>query len=492
MTGKTLNRRDFLRVSALTAAGAALAGCATPTPEQVQVEVTREVVEQATVVVQATAPPPGVQHVVIFVGFGTGTAANQIAEHDAMAQEFNDTHEDVQIEFLTVPWGEHTAKYSTMLAANMAPDIALPIGVGGIAEFMGGWLDLSPYITADQYDMSDFFGPTVEIHTYPDQGVVGLPLCVYPSVIYYNEDLFDAAGLDYPPHKYGEKYADGSAWTYDKLVELARQLTLDSAGNNADSPAFSWEDSTQWGWNGWDWSQLNCYVPHFGGNPRGVSEDNKTAEFTAKEWVDTLQFDADVTWQDHARATSEQAGAFYDVAGDPMGSGMVGMWEIHSWMGYAYDSWTEAFNWDVGIVPAVPPNPQVSPVDADTFVMPKSGAHADAAWQVIKWFFEPTQFDRLCKNYTCLPARQSVATAWVEDMSTKYPGVGFQVFLESLSSIDHPNHESWVPNYKKITDAITTAWDQVRTGQNLNVAEVLDTLNTQAQGFIDEWWQVYG
>ena len=44
MDNKKLSRRDFLRMSTLTAAGAALAGCATPTPEVIK-EVVKETVE---------------------------------------------------------------------------------------------------------------------------------------------------------------------------------------------------------------------------------------------------------------------------------------------------------------------------------------------------------------------------------------------------------------------------------------------------------------
>jgi len=55
MDQKRLNRRDFLRLSALTATGAVLAGCAKPTPEVVQQTVEVPVVQ--TVVVQATDTP---------------------------------------------------------------------------------------------------------------------------------------------------------------------------------------------------------------------------------------------------------------------------------------------------------------------------------------------------------------------------------------------------------------------------------------------------
>ncbi len=41
---------------------------------------------------------------------------------------------------------------------------------------------------------------------------VGLPFLVFPAVSYYQKEMFDEAGLNYPPAKYGDKYVmpDGS------------------------------------------------------------------------------------------------------------------------------------------------------------------------------------------------------------------------------------------------------------------------------------------
>jgi ABC-type glycerol-3-phosphate transport system substrate-binding protein len=41
--------------------------------------------------------------VTIFVGFGTGTDPDQVAAQEALAQRFNETHDDIEVEFLIVP-----------------------------------------------------------------------------------------------------------------------------------------------------------------------------------------------------------------------------------------------------------------------------------------------------------------------------------------------------------------------------------------------------
>ena len=427
--------------------------------------------------------------VTIFVGFGTGTKAKQMEVHEQLAEEFNSTHSDIQIEFLHVPGEEHIAKFSTMLAADSAPDLIMPTGVKGVAEFYEEWLDITPYLERDNYDMSDFYEGALRLHRYPNK-VVGLPIGVYPSVIYYNEDLFDAAGLDYPPHEFGAPYAGGDPWTYDKLVEVAKELSLDADGNSASSPDFDPENMVQWGWNGWEWTSFRAFPAKFGGSNLGVTEDLKTAENNAQAWVEAMQWNTDTIWTWHIRANMDQADAAYwgGSASDPMGSGMLGMWETFSWMSWAWWDWSDLFNWDVAAIPTGPHGDLVAPINGDTFAIPKSAHHPDEAWEVAKWLLEPEILARLAQNYGCIPARASLANEWISGAQEDFPDVDFQVFIDSIEYADYPQHEQWIPNFAKIDDAQERTLETMVTGENTNVQELMDNLNAEVQGYLDEYW----
>ncbi len=68
MADKTISRRDFLRLGTVAAAGAALAACATPTPQVIreEVEVTRVVEKEGETVIEVvTATPPPKEPVTI-------------------------------------------------------------------------------------------------------------------------------------------------------------------------------------------------------------------------------------------------------------------------------------------------------------------------------------------------------------------------------------------------------------------------------------------
>jgi multiple sugar transport system substrate-binding protein len=161
-------------------------------------------------------------------------------------------------------------------------------------------------------------------------------------------------------------------------------------------------------------------------------------------------------------------------------------------MAYGYGSWTEAFNWNVAAVPNIAGFPILAQIDADTFVMTRAAKHKDAAWEAVKWMFQPDILNRLAKNWGSIPAHIELEAGWVDEMKADYPDVDFEVFLKSVEHLDTPNHESWVPDYNRQIDAMNNAYDLVASGENLNVQEVLDNLNAEVQGYLDEWWETWG
>ncbi len=215
-----------------------------------------------------------------------------------------------------------------MLAAGAPPDIVMPIGIGGVAELYDtdAWLDLQPLVDRDNYDMSDFYGPTVTLHTYA-KGTLGLPLAVYPSFIYYNKDLFEAGGVDELPHKFGE-----AGWDFDKLEEISRKLTLDGNGVSSDKAGFDPMDMRQWGYDE-SWMDFAGLARQFGAtSATGVSDDYKTSIWDDPAYGLRAQWVNDAIWKNYMMASPENATEAFALAGNPFLSGVVGMWHVHTWM----------------------------------------------------------------------------------------------------------------------------------------------------------------
>ncbi len=486
MNDVTLRRRDFLRISAIGAAAAVLAACA---PKATPTVAPKEEAKPAatTAPAQPTAAPKQVAKVRIFVGFGTGTAENQIRDEEALAKEFNDSHTDIQVEWMITPHAEHLAKFTAMLAAGDPPDMAMPIGIGGVAELYdeGAWLDIQPFIDRDHYDMSDFYGITQTLHTYPI-GTLGLPMAAYPSFIYYNKDLFAAAGVEEPPHEFGKP-----EWNFDELVRRAQALTVDKAGKKASDPGFDPTSAQQWGYDE-SWMDFCGLARQFGATLfHGITEDYKTARFTDEPYVQRAQWISDSIWKWYFAASNEQSSVFYDVAGDPFGSGKVAMWHCHTWMmGEAY---AEApFQWDIAAVPTGPHGEISAQIDADTFVMTKAGKQHDATWEVAKWMCAPGNLERLALTWGSVPARKSGQEAFLKMLKEKFPNVDEKVLFKAIDYGDVPNHEAWVPQPAKVGDAIGDAMDMIRTGENKDARAVMEQLNATVQGYLDEYWAKKG
>jgi hypothetical protein len=67
--------------------------------------------------------------------------------------------------------------------------------------------------------------------------------------------------------------------------------------------------------------------------------------------------------------------------------------------------------------------------------------------------------------------------------------VDWQVFLDSLQYAGIPNYEEWVPNYKKVWDAMENFQNGVTTGSITDTDKGLEDLNKEVQGYLDEYWK---
>ena len=81
---------------------------------------------------------------------------------------------------------------------------------------------LDEFIEKDGYDMSIYYPATALWAEYKGS-VYGLPKDVTPRAIFYNKNVFDAAGLPYPQ--------DG--WTWSEFTETVKALSNGKTGEDA-------------------------------------------------------------------------------------------------------------------------------------------------------------------------------------------------------------------------------------------------------------------
>ena len=130
---------------------------------------------------------------------------------------FESRNPDIKVVYTPIN-GTYDEKLLTMIVGDAAPDTFF-MGMGTYRQFQekGVLLDLTEYFNAE-YKLDDFITSSRQLMTIDDK-VYGVSSCTVSPAIYYNADLFDAAGLPYPPND------PAKAWTWDEFVDVCKKLT---------------------------------------------------------------------------------------------------------------------------------------------------------------------------------------------------------------------------------------------------------------------------
>ena len=134
----------------------------------------------------------------------------------SIAKAFMDKYPNVEVELIDTQSAEYNNKLTVMLAGGdsdpdviMVKDAETQVTMKDKKQL----LDLTEYIQKDNIDMSIYSGAEEQLKM--DGTQYTLPFRKDWYVLYYNKDLFDQAGVEYP----------GNDMTWAEYEELARQMT---------------------------------------------------------------------------------------------------------------------------------------------------------------------------------------------------------------------------------------------------------------------------
>jgi multiple sugar transport system substrate-binding protein len=391
----------------------------------------------------AGASNPNAVEIRWFIGLGTGTDPEQLTAEQEVVDAFNAAHPDIHLVTEVVTYESAFDTMATELASGNPPDIVGPMGVDGAESFHGQWLDLDPLIKKNNYDLTQFDQGAVNFYKTGGEGQLGIPFGIYPSVLYYNKPLFDEAGLNYPPHKYGEKYkwTDGteSEWNYDTLQKLALILTVDKNGKDATDPAFDAANIVQYGYVP-QYQDARAMGSYFGAGSL-VAADGKTAQIPP-EWAAAWKWIYDGTWKYHFIPNQAVIESPEMGAGDTFGGGRVAMALTHTW----YYSEITLENWDMAAVPSYNGKTTAN-FNADTFRIMKATKHPDDAFTVLKYLLDDASL-KLLGIYGAMPARTADQADFLKALDEQFTWKpDFQVAVAGIAYADNPSFEAWMPNY---------------------------------------------
>jgi multiple sugar transport system substrate-binding protein len=322
------SRRRLLRMTLVGAGAALVASCGTaPTAQPTETgEAEGTPVAAATEV--PTQPAPTEARTTGKLTLSLRGAASSLALDEQAIAKFKELNPGVEVETQTGSCGFDYASCKTLIAGGTMADAFMP-GNWTIQEMIqdGVVTPLDPLIEAAGFSLDPYLPATVKaLRGFTDGKLYALPLAYQCHAIYYNMDMFDKAGLPLPP-------ANGD-YTWHDLREWARLLTLDSNGNNADSPNFDPNSIKQWGFGNlttasvaytWEYVQLAL------GGGTLTYPDGAKCNLEHPDSIRALQFMQDMYYKDHSTITPpvEQENSFqFRFPGGELAMLDGGYWEV--------------------------------------------------------------------------------------------------------------------------------------------------------------------
>lgn len=423
-----------------------------------------------------------------FVGLGAGSDEGTFEPQNAFVEKFNASQDEIELVLEIVDNDSAYDTLATQIAAGNAPDIVGPVGIRGRDSFKGAWLDLQPLIDANNYDLSDFDAAMVEFYQVKEEGQLGIPFAIFPSFVIYNKDLFDEAGLPYPPAEYGAPYVDENGeerpWNVETLTDLAMFLSVDTNGNDATMEGFDTENIVQFGWMN-QFTDARGIGTFFGAGSLVDADGNAQVP---EHWAEAWKWTYDGWWNDWFIPNGVYSGAdFLQGPGGAFSSGNLAMVHLHMWYLAPWALGDVDFDWGLAATPAYQ-GTVTSKMHADTFGILKGSEHPEEAFQVLTYMLSAEHASDLLTIYGGMPARLSLQGDYFGQYNeTNFPDkdVNWDVVVDSIAYADNPNHESWMPSFQETTDRYNEFWDKLANNSDLDVDAEIEILVEDLQAIFD-------
>jgi multiple sugar transport system substrate-binding protein len=372
MESMQLTRRGFLRLTAGLSAGALVAACAPA------------ITPQTSGGAPSAAP--------IELSFDMYNFDPWLKALDEMFAAYMEANPNVTATVESAPWEEFWSRQEARLAAGNPSDLSIgDPGYFGRYAHKGYYLDLGSYVESGQVNLDDWFKVTTDDCRYDKTtGIVGngalfgMPATYVGLVLYYNKDMFDAAGLAYPD----------DTWTRDKLTEVAVALTKDSAGNSSGAAGFNPDDITQWGiTHNLDYG-LAVHTWNNGGEL--INAEQTKCLMTEPATVEVFDWFDKLLHEQHANPTPAQLQGLPN----PLQVGKVAMSMDGTWNVDYYVANLE-FNWDIAPIPLGNKGlDRVTYAGTNTVHVFKDSANVDEAWKLLQYMVGPEGMTYFAKTGT--------------------------------------------------------------------------------------------
>jgi multiple sugar transport system substrate-binding protein len=309
----------------------------------------------------AACAAPAAPGTVSFMVFGDPA---ELKAYQTLATAFEQKNPSIKIDLIHIPsQGDYRTRLAADLAAGTPANVVL-INYRGYAAFAAkGVLEpIGPYLAKSSViKEADFYSEAIEPFKW-EGAITCVPQNVSSLVVYFNKNLFEAAGLPYPK----------SDWTWDDFVATAQALTKDANGDGQpDQYGLGTEPSL---------IRVAPFIWQNGGDlvPTPVSSRliiDTAAAKAAIQWFVDLQAKYHVV----PDATAEQA----EDSETRFMNGRLAMFLDSRRVTPTFREIT-TFDWDVAPLPNHSQGPATI-LHSDAYCLTKATANKDLAWQFIEF-----------------------------------------------------------------------------------------------------------
>lgn len=283
--------------------------------------------------------------------------------YEPLIEAFEAAHPGVTVEMVDLGSSDYQTVLATELTGSGSDfDVVCIKDVPGYATLVNkGVLEpLNDRIQADGIDLKMYGGITDQVTV--DGNLYELPFRSDFWVLFYNKDVFDAAGVEYP----------GNDMTFEQYDELARKLTVTDPGQEVYGAHYhTWRSAIQL----------------FGILDGKNSIVGGTYDFTKPYYEMILKQQQDGVCQDYA--TLKTSSLHYSGA---FSQGNIGMMNMGSWFiptlidKIKTGEYTDCTNWGLAKYPhadGVEPGSTLATITA--LAIPTSAPNKDLAWEFVKF-----------------------------------------------------------------------------------------------------------
>jgi len=435
MDSKKLNRRDFLRLSALAAAGLTLAACA-PQATATQAPATSAPAAGAT---PTTAPQPAAKGNMAFWPEWGGKDADALKVQVDKWSAANGTTVDY------LPIRDH-ARMIASISAGEPPDLLMTWDANAVGSwgFQDALKDFGPYITAAKMDLTNFLKIGLDSCNLMGIRQIGLPLTNYlTSVFWYNKDAFTKAGLDpnTPPATWDDVVAYSDKMTVYNNGQLTKLGYMVLTGQDAHPTLFAYANG------GSIWSD----------DFRKVTPDSD-ADIAGLTWAQ--QFYKKYTSKEIARWTSSIAND-ESLPTAVLYTGDGAMQINGEWMPSMYELLSPVPSLGFGYLPYPAAKPEVKgtmTANTNPMVIPTAAKNPDAGFSFVEFISKAENSAPMCQIVgNASPIKDGLQLQIQGTKSPAYKDLLTQVWTQAnvkTMTINSPIGAEYMDAYQKARDSI--------------------------------------